>query len=629
MAPSIQGPRPTLYTPAQVAEWWSKLFRKSTDTPLVERLDELVLGGQRRYTRLQMAEMTGVSPERGRLLWRAIGFADVGDDDIVFTDADVAAARMLNDLVGSGVIDPGIEMAVVRSVGQALSNLASWEAALLSEYVASFPTDQHGDVAEQQVLQFAETVLPVLNELHSYTWRRHLSALLARANATENALTESWTLVVGFADLEGYTRLSRNISESELAALLERFDSVAANVIARAGGRVVKTLGDEVMFTADTPTAAAVIALGLLDAIEDDGEIPNVGIGMAYGRVLRRFGDVYGPVVNVASRLTSIAKPGVILVEAALAAALEGEPGIRLRRRRSTAVRGYSHLASWRLTASARSAGRRSATDVDGFALLEEGGDAFFVIFGGEQFAEPCAHPLAELVPIGVERQRQPSLQCRHRQRGVGRDLVRQRHRGRQEVFVIDDPRDQPDPLGLAGVDDPPGEQQLGRMRTTDQLVQPRHAGDVAAQAALDEQFAELGPLRRDADVGHHRHLHPPADGRPVDGRDDRHVGSQQHPGRRCESGDPLGVGQPIGRADHHLLHVVATTERRIAAGEHETPGGRGRHGPGQLVVGGERQCVAGVGTVDRDDADPVLFLVANFGVHGHSLTVSPSRPHC
>ena len=319
-----------------------------------------MLGGPRRYTRIETAEKTGVAPERGRLLWRAIGFADVADDDVVFTDADVAAARMLNDLVGTGVIDPAIEMAVVRSVGQALSRLASWEAALLSEFVASLPTDEHGELVEQHVLQFAETVIPALDQLHGYAWRRHLSALLDRVNATENALTESSTLVVGFADLEGYTRLSRNITEAELAALLERFDSLAANVIARAGGRVVKTLGDEVMFTADSPRAAAVIALGLLDAIEEDGELPNVGIGMAFGRVLHRFGDVYGPVVNVASRLTSIAKPGVVLVEAALATALKNEPGVRLRRRRTTPVRGYSHLASWRLIANARSVHGRS-----------------------------------------------------------------------------------------------------------------------------------------------------------------------------------------------------------------------------------------------------------------------------
>ena len=132
--------------------------------------------------------------------------------------------------------------------------------------------------------------------------------------------------------------------------MIERFESLAAEVIANASGRVVKMLGDEVMFVADDPVTGATIALGLLDAIEADGELPTLRIGMALGRVLSRFGDVYGPVVNIASRLTSAAKPGVVLVDVVLAAGLEDEPGLRLRRRRPKSVRGYSQLASWRLT---------------------------------------------------------------------------------------------------------------------------------------------------------------------------------------------------------------------------------------------------------------------------------------
>ena len=106
---------------------------------------------------------------------------------------------------------------------------------------------------------------------------------------------------------------------------------MAAEVIATAAGRVVKMLGDEVLFVADDPVAAATIGLGLLDAIDVDGELPDLRIGMARGNVLSRFGDVYGPVVNIASRLTSAAKPGTVLVDRELATALASEPGLRLR----------------------------------------------------------------------------------------------------------------------------------------------------------------------------------------------------------------------------------------------------------------------------------------------------------
>ena len=84
----------------------------------------------------------------------------------------------------------------------------------------------------------------------------------------------------------------------------------------------------------------------------------------------------------------------------------------------------------------------------------------------------------------------------------------------------------------LVGVDDPPGEQQLGRLLAPDELGQPAEAGDVAAQAALHEQLAEPGPVGRDAEVGHQRQLHPPADGGAVDGGDDGHVGVRAAPRR-------------------------------------------------------------------------------------------------
>ena len=155
--------------------------------------------------------------------------------------------------------------------------------------------------------------------------------------------------MVGFVDVVGYTRLSRDLSEIELVDLIERFESITADMVAATGGRVVKTLGDEVLFTATDPSTAAAIGLGLLDAISSDDVLPDVRIGMALGNVLSRFGDVYGPVVNIASRLTSAAKRATVLVDQDLATSLAGQPGLRLHRRRPIAVRGYNTLVSWRL----------------------------------------------------------------------------------------------------------------------------------------------------------------------------------------------------------------------------------------------------------------------------------------
>ena len=356
MVPMDRGPEDEAAATApssadRITEWLSRLLRGPAPlAPFSERLERLVLGDARRYTRLEVEARSGVSRERNERLWRALGFADVGDDDIVFTNADVEALELIDDLVGSGIIDPTLEAAAARAAGQSLARLAEWEIGLLNAHIAAQLTNGSDEADEADVLRFAATVLPVMEKLHSYIWRRHLASLAGRALAASPDELVSTALVVGFADVVGYTRMTRDLSETELAELIERFESVAADVIATNAGRLVKTLGDEVLFVVADPLGAATIGLELLAAVRVDGGLPDLRIGMARGNVLSRFGDVYGPVVNIASRLTSAAKPGTVLVDDELAASLQDEPGLRLRRRRPISVRGYSSLSSWRLT---------------------------------------------------------------------------------------------------------------------------------------------------------------------------------------------------------------------------------------------------------------------------------------
>ena len=292
-------------------EWLARLLRPAEPaTPLAARLERIVLGGARRYTGAEVEERSGVAHDHKERLWRALGFADVDDDDIVFTDSDIEALKLIDGPVGSGLIDPTVEAGAARAAGQSLSRLAEWEIGLLNQYVTTRPEIGPDEGDEATVLGFAETVLPIMEQLHSYVWRRHIAALGGRVLAASPDELVSTALVVGFADVVGYTRLTRNLTEKELAGPIEHFESAAAEVVATAAGRVVKMLGDEVLFVAADPVAAAAIGLGLLDAVDIDGDLPDLRIGMARGNILSRFGDVYGPVVNIASRLTSAAKPG-------------------------------------------------------------------------------------------------------------------------------------------------------------------------------------------------------------------------------------------------------------------------------------------------------------------------------
>jgi adenylate cyclase len=355
----------------------------SVSEDLEQRLERILLGGRRMYTRLEVVEMAGVDPERVRRLWRALGFATVDDDEMVFTDADVEAIRISDQLVQSGLVDPAVEASVTRALGQHLSRLAEWQVHMLLTLVAE---NRELGKNERQIARLVFLLLPELERVQNFVWRRHLAAYAGRALAAPGAGLGERTEVVGFVDMVGYTRLTRQIDDTELSAVLDRFETLSTEVIAEHHGRVVKMIGDEVLFVADSAVDAAEIALRLTERTSDDDELPAVRAGLAAGRILNRYGDVYGSVVNLASRLTSVARPGTILVDKELAAELQDEPGYELRTRRPVSVRGYHRL--W------PSALRRAREQPTGrFATSQELAAEMLGLNHAGREAEPAAAP--------------------------------------------------------------------------------------------------------------------------------------------------------------------------------------------------------------------------------------------
>lgn len=313
------------------------------EQPVQRQIERTLLGGDRRYTRIEVTDVAGVSLDRARRLWMAMGFAEVGDDDVVFTDGDVEALRVWDALVASGMVVLGDETSVARALSLPLSRLADWQA----QEVLARADDLNA--TPEQLDQLAQNLLPVVEGLQSYVWRRHLAAATGRALSAGRHELSARRCVVGFADIVGYTTTTRHAGVEELAALLESFEKDASDTVAANHGQVVKTVGDEVLFVADAASDAAEIALCLADPARDEAGLPTLRVGLAMGEVLSRFGDVYGSVVNLAARLTSVARPGTVLVDRELAEALHDNDAYQLRPRRPTAVRGYHHLRSWSL----------------------------------------------------------------------------------------------------------------------------------------------------------------------------------------------------------------------------------------------------------------------------------------
>jgi adenylate cyclase len=304
-----------------------------------------VLGGPRRYTRLELAAAEGLDPDEGSRLWRSLGFADVPDDAVVFTDGDRAAVHLMTSLTEAGLLAPDVREAVARAVAQSMSRLAEWQVGMLKQLIDA----QGTDLTPPQALQVAGSVLPALEELQTYVWRRHLAATVSRLLVTSGGGADeddghgdgddgTVPLVVGFADMVGFTRTTRRRSTTELAEMIERFGSSTTEVIAEGRGRIVKSIGDEVLFVADTVGDGAAIALALQDRVRAEPALPPLRIGLAVGSVLGRDGDVYGEVVNIAALLTGHARPDAVLVDREAAEALAVDPRFALRPLRPVAV---------------------------------------------------------------------------------------------------------------------------------------------------------------------------------------------------------------------------------------------------------------------------------------------------
>jgi adenylate cyclase len=183
-----------------------------------------------------------------------------------------------------------------------------------------------------------ETDWDGLTALIDYTHRILLRAAVWRRLARP-ASGPTVDVAVGFADMAGYTELTEGLDERELSELLAAFEALAYDTAAELNGRIVKTIGDEVMFVG-FPRDVARIALALAARAAADPVVPDVRVGVASGTVLARDGDYYGPVVNLASRVTARARLGTVLTSSGFHAALADDPQFAWRRLGPKRVRG-------------------------------------------------------------------------------------------------------------------------------------------------------------------------------------------------------------------------------------------------------------------------------------------------
>ncbi|MHB8467185.1 MAG: adenylate/guanylate cyclase domain-containing protein [Acidimicrobiales bacterium] len=309
-------------------------------------MEHLALPAGPRYTPPEVAAAAGLPNEVTAQLWRALGFPSVPDDQSAFTDYDLEALATLSRLIEKGFADMDTAVPFARVIGSSMARIAETEVGIEA---GGHTTDADRLAFADALLSSPENFYDLQADLLVYVWRRHLQAAVRRA-ATVERIDETGALVplvVGFADLVGYTALSQQISEVALGHLVTRFEETAHNGVTAGGGRVVKMIGDEVMFVVDHLRDGVQIALTLADVFADDDILSDVRVGLASGPVLAKEGDYFGPVVNLASRLVNLAYPGSVVVSADVHDGLADDDELAWKSLRSRHLKGIGSVPLW------------------------------------------------------------------------------------------------------------------------------------------------------------------------------------------------------------------------------------------------------------------------------------------
>lgn len=309
------------------------------DEPDVHRV---LFGAAAELTGPGIAALTHTEVDRNRELWRALGFPVPPDDEPVHAADALGALEALDRLERTGLLDDEDAVRLTRSIGRALAGVARAQAEVLEQVALAQGVDPSA------LLPALADVLPDLEALIVFVWRRHLSSAVADVVAAGRAGSRRHT-AVGFVDLTGFTTMAREHPPEVVRHVIRTFEARVTDAVSDAGGRVISTLGDAVLFTVSDVTTAAQLCLTLAELPAADAELLPLRVGLAYGEVVSHHGDVLGPVVNLAARLCEVARPGTVLVDREAAALLQDAPALVLRRVGRANVRGYAHLEPWAL----------------------------------------------------------------------------------------------------------------------------------------------------------------------------------------------------------------------------------------------------------------------------------------
>jgi adenylate cyclase len=293
----------------------AELRRHTREGSLMFVPAERVIGGPARYTAEEVAERGGVDMEFLLALRQAMGLPMTTGDDRAYTEADIDATRIAGEARGAGISEEEI-LDLTRILGRGLAQASESMRSIILRLVLE-PGLSERDLAVRYA-QATEGLAPMTAPLVSSLLTLHLRHMaemeaISAVERTGGQLPGSRDIAVCFADLVGFTRVGEELQPDELGRLAKRLETMTATV-ATQPVRLVKMIGDAAMLTAPKAGPLLDSALALVDAVDREGrDFPQLRVGVAAGPALSRAGDWFGRAVNLASRVTGVARPGSVL----------------------------------------------------------------------------------------------------------------------------------------------------------------------------------------------------------------------------------------------------------------------------------------------------------------------------
>jgi adenylate cyclase len=275
------------------------------------------LSSEAQYTAAEVAERAGVPLDLLLGTWRALGLPVPSTDARLYGDKDVEAAR-LGALHREAGFPEEDALEVARVLGQGMARYAEATRTLVARTFIEPGLDEY-ELAHRYTA-VAERLMPLAGPWLEHVFALHLQQVLRNDAVTQEQrrtgrLDGTQEAVVAFADLVGFTELGESLPVEALGGVAGRLSRLAEAATAPPV-RIVKMIGDAVMLVAPDPASMLECTLSLVEATDELDDFPKLRAGVACGQAVHRWGDWFGTPVNVASRLTTRARPSTVLVTA-------------------------------------------------------------------------------------------------------------------------------------------------------------------------------------------------------------------------------------------------------------------------------------------------------------------------